>query len=80
MPRLQLISHWWSLGAISNTSLCGQQVHTRANATKLSNIFVNIAGGQDVAHVFFKPKWPTPSHISEAVADGLAIQYLGYSK
>eukprot|EP00977_Amphora_coffeiformis_P020936 scaffold8649_cov185-Amphora_coffeaeformis.AAC.7 len=50
------------------------RVYASANTADLSNIFVNIAGGQDVAQVL---QAEVAKRISEAVADRLAIEYLG---
>lgn len=61
------------LQEIANASSRGK-VYASANTADLSNIFVNIAGGQDVAQVL---KAEVAKRISEAVADRLAIEYLG---
>ncbi|KAL7565546.1 hypothetical protein ACA910_003823 [Epithemia clementina (nom. ined.)] len=61
------------LQQIANASPRGR-VHASANTAELSTIFVNIAGGQDVAQVL---QAEVAKRISEAVADRLAIEYLG---
>mmetsp|Transcript_18198 Transcript_18198/g.39423 ORF Transcript_18198/g.39423 Transcript_18198/m.39423 type:complete len:1024 (+) Transcript_18198:344-3415(+) len=61
------------LQAISRSSPKGK-VHVSGTVGELSNIFVNIAGGQDVAQVL---QAEVAKRISEAVADRLSMEYLG---
>ncbi|KAL7556250.1 hypothetical protein ACA910_003259 [Epithemia clementina (nom. ined.)] len=61
------------LQAISKASTCGK-IYTSDNTAALSDIFVSIAGGTDVAQVI---QAEVAKRISEAVADRLAIEYRG---
>ena len=50
------------------------KVHSSADTAELSNIFVDIAGGQDVASLL---EAEIGKRISEAVTDRLSLEYLG---
>ena len=62
----------YQLQQIAGSSPSGR-VHTSASTADLSNIFVSIAGGQDVAGLL---EAEVGKKITEAVADRLAVEYL----